>query len=144
VTKPVSREKLMEAIASAVFPGAAKKIRVLLVDDHETFRRGIARILKSEPDVEVAGEAGNGESAVNLTRSVKPDVVLMDIYMPRMDGIQATRIIHHDLPEVRVIALSMKERSESAGAMEEAGAVSYLTKAESTPETMLSAIRACA
>jgi PAS domain S-box-containing protein len=142
ITKPVSREKLMEAVMSAV--PQAKKIRVLLVDDHEAFRRGIARLLKSEPDVEIAGEAGDGESAVDLTRTIKPDVVLMDIYMPRMDGIQATRIIHRELPEVRVIALSMKERSESAGAIEEAGAVCYLTKAESTSEAMISAIRACA
>lgn len=144
MTKPVSRQRLMEVVGSVVLPRTQKKrIRVLLVDDHETFRRGIARILRAESDVEVAGEAGDGESAVNLTRKIKPDVVLMDILMPGMDGIQATRAIHQELPKIRIIALSMKERSEIADVMRAAGAVSCLTKAESSPDTMLSEIRAC-
>ena len=128
-------------------PGLArshKKLRVLLVDDHEIIRRGLAGLLKAEPDLEIAGEAGSGESAVDLARNTRPDVVLMDVCMPGMDGIQATKIIHQELPEIRVIALSMMTEAEKADAMQEAGAVSYLTKSESSPETMISAIRACA
>lgn len=118
-----------------------KKIRVLLVDDHEIVRRGLAGLLKAEPDVEVAGEAGDGESAVSLARNIRPDVVIMDVCMPKMDGIQATRAIHQELPETKVIALSIIEGTESADAMREAGAVSYITKAGSS-DAMISAIRA--
>jgi DNA-binding NarL/FixJ family response regulator len=118
-----------------------KKIRVLLVDDHEIVRRGLAGLLKSQPDLEIAGEASNGESAVFLARNIRPDVVLMDIRMPGMDGIQATRIIHRELPETRVIALSVMVRAEGAEVMREAGAVFYLTKA-GPPDAMISAIRA--
>lgn len=139
LTKPASRERLLAAIESVTSP---KRIRILLVDDHEIYRRGLARMLKAEPDVEVIGEAADGESAVNLARDIRPDVVLMDVCMPGMDGVEATRIIHHELPETRVIALSMREEAEDADAMREAGAISYLTKSEQSPHTMLSAIRA--
>jgi CheY-like chemotaxis protein len=118
-----------------------KKIRVLVVDDHEIVRRGLAGLLKAEPDVEVAGEAGDGESAVRLARKIRPDVVLMDVCLPGIDGIQATRVIHNELPGIRVIALTMMEDAEGADAMREAGAVSYLTKAGSS-DAMISAIRA--
>ena len=122
----------------------SKKIRVLLVDDHEIIRRGIAGLLKVEPDLEVIGEASNGEAGVDLARNMRPDVVLMDICMPGMDGVQATRVIHNELPEIRVIGLSILEQPEDADAIREAGAVSYLTKGGSSSNTMISVIRACA
>jgi len=121
-----------------------KKIRVLLVDDHEILRRGLASLLKAEPDLEVAGEASSGESAVNLARSIRPDVVLMDICMPGMGGVQATKLIHDELPEIRVIGLSVLEQAESADSIRKAGAIGYLTKGEASPDAMFSVIRTAA
>jgi DNA-binding NarL/FixJ family response regulator len=92
--------------------------------------------------MKLVGEASDGTSAVNLVREVKPDVVLMDVSMPGMNGIEATRIIHHEFPDVRVIGLSMFQEGEQAAAMREAGAVGYVTKSGSS-EAMLSLIRSC-
>ena len=121
----------------------AKKIRVLLVDDHVVMRQGLSGLLRAEPGIEIAGEASDGESAVALARELQPDVTLMDINMPGMDGLQATRIIHKELPEIRVIGLSLFQESERGAAMLEAGAVAYLAKSGPS-ETVIAAIRACA
>ena len=84
----------------------------------------------------------DGELAVKLVRELKPDVVLMDIGMPKMDGIQATRIIHSELPSVRIIGLSMFQEGEQAEAMREAGASAYVTKSGPS-ESVISAIKSC-
>jgi signal transduction histidine kinase/CheY-like chemotaxis protein len=120
-----------------------KKIRIILVDDHLVMRQGLGGLLRAEPDFEIVGEASDGESGVRVIRELRPDVVLMDISMPGMDGIEATRIIHKDLPEIRIIGLSMFHESERAAAMREAGAVNYLAKTDPS-ETVVAAIRACA
>jgi PAS domain S-box-containing protein len=122
--------------------GSEKRIGVILVDDHMVMRQGLAGLLRAEPDIEILGEASDGQSAIELTRELRPDVVLMDISMPGMDGIQATRIIHKELPEVRIIGLSMFREGERDAAMREAGAVDYLTKTGPS-EALISAIRAC-
>jgi DNA-binding NarL/FixJ family response regulator len=116
-------------------------IRVLLADDHPRVRRGLADLLAEHQDLEVVGEAADGEEAVDLALHCRPDVVLMDITMPRMDGLTATRRIVAELPQVRVIGLSMHEQDDLARAMHEAGAVAYLTKGGSA-EALLAAIRA--
>ncbi len=118
------------------------KIRLVLADDHIVVRRGLCSLLKPEPDIEVVGEASDGQSAVKLTREFRPDVVLMDYSMPVMDGLQATKIIHSEFPQICVIGLSMYQEAERAAAMRKAGASRYLTKA-SPPESLLSAIRDC-
>jgi len=117
-----------------------RKIRILLVDDHAIVRNGIALALKGEPDIEIAGEAADGQTAVELVRKIVPDVVLMDISMPGMNGIEATRIIHQELPNVSIIGLSMFEESEQSAAMRRAGACAYTTKAGNL-ETLLAAVR---
>src|SRR5580698_1971712 len=81
-------------------------IRVLCVDDHPLVRKGIASILANEADMELVGEAGNGREAVDMFRALCPDVVLMDLRMPQVDGIEATRTIRTDDPEARIIALT--------------------------------------
>jgi DNA-binding NarL/FixJ family response regulator len=91
-------------------------------------RRGLVGLFRAEPDIEVVGEAADGKSAVYLIREVQPDFVLMDVSMPGMNGIQATRIIHTELPEVRIIGLSMFQTEELSAAMREAGAVDYISK----------------
>jgi DNA-binding NarL/FixJ family response regulator len=113
----------------------------VLVDDHIVVRQGLAGLLRVEPDIEIIGEASDGHSAIDLIRDLRPDVVLMDINMPGMDGIQATRIIHKELPEVRVIGLSMFQEGEQQAAMHEAGAVNYLAKSGPS-EALIEAIRA--
>ncbi len=115
-------------------------IRVLLVDDHTVVRSGLSAMLSAEDDLELAGEAAEGSEGVRLCERVKPDVVLMDLLMPVMDGVTATRIIHERWPGIRIIILtSFKEREQVDGALK-AGAMSYLLKTASAAE-LVSAIR---
>lgn len=114
-------------------------IHILLVDDHPVIRKGLTLLLEGQPDLDVIGEASDGETAVELTRAVKPDVVLMDVSMPGMGGVEATKRIHRELPGVRVIGLSMLEEPETSHLMQDAGAVSYLAK-NASPEALISAI----
>jgi DNA-binding NarL/FixJ family response regulator len=118
----------------------APRLRVLVVDDHALVRRGFATLLAGEPDLTVVGEAANGQMAIELTRQLSPDVVLMDVNMPVMNGIEATRAIHAEFPMVRVIGLSVFEDPDQTAAMRHAGAVGYLHK-NATAEALLAAIR---
>jgi DNA-binding NarL/FixJ family response regulator len=118
----------------------AQKIRILVADDHAILRQGLAQLLNQEPDIEVIGEAADGEAAVELARKLQPDVILMDIAMPKLSGIEATRVIHNDFPNIRIIGLSMFEKSDRAQAMRAAGAVNYLTKSDPSTD-LISAIR---
>ena len=119
----------------------SRRIRVLLADDHEVMRQGLAWLLREEADMEVVGEAADGEAAIDLIRQLLPEVVIMDINMPRMTGIEATRVIHAEFPDVKIIGLSMFEEMERGTAMRGAGAVDYLTKS-GPPEAVIAAIRA--
>ncbi|MGH7201558.1 MAG: response regulator [Planctomycetaceae bacterium] len=120
---------------------AASRIRVLLADDHQMVRQGLASLLEHEPDIEVVGEAADGEEAVVLAESLQPDVILMDYNMPKMTGIEATARILRAQPETRIIGLSLYEEREMASAMRSAGAIAYLSKGCSTDE-LCRAIRA--
>ncbi len=117
------------------------KIRILIADDHGIVRAGIRSLLESQPDMEVVGEAGDGWEAVTLATRLQPDVVLMDIAMPGLRGMEATQEIHQHVPDVRVLALTMHDREEYFFAMLEAGASGYVLK-EGAPEELLAAIRA--
>jgi two-component system, NarL family, response regulator LiaR len=115
-------------------------IRVLLVDDHAVVRSGLGAVLLSYDDLTLVGEAGNGQEAIDLCAKHQPDVVLMDILMPVMDGVSATRAIHDKWPDIRIIALtSYKEKDMVEGALK-AGAMSYLIKNVSADE-LVGAIR---
>lgn len=117
------------------------KIRILVADDHEILRKGLVGLLESQEDFDLVGQAADGQAAVELTRQLRPDVVIMDLAMPRMNGIQATRLISDEFPEIRVIGLSMHEKEDMAAAMRDAGAVAYLTKG-GPADDLLAAIRA--
>jgi DNA-binding NarL/FixJ family response regulator len=118
------------------------KIRLLLAEDHTVLRQGLARLLGQEADIEIIGEAPNGEVAVKLAAQVHPDVILMDMGMPKMDGIEATRRIHSNFPDVRIIGLSMYDEMERAEFMLAAGASLYLSKT-SPAQDLIAAIRTC-
>lgn len=117
-----------------------QEIRVLLVDDHPVLRQGLVRLLEDQPDIVVVGDAGDGKAGVELTRELRPDVVVMDVSMPLMDGIAATEAIHHEFPEIAVIGLSMHEDPVMESAIRAAGAVNFLTKG-GAPDALIRAIR---
>jgi len=105
-----------------------KKITVLLVDDHSLVRRGFRRMLEDEQDMEVIGEAGDGEESVKLAKQLKPQVVVMDCALPGMNGLQATRQIIDESPETAVLMLSMHSESTWVRQAIEAGAKGYVLK----------------
>ncbi len=105
-----------------------KPIRVMVVDEHGMVRKGIVMFLKNNRDMEIVGEAQNGREAVELCEKLSPDVILMDLQMPEMDGITATRIIHKQYPRIQIIVLtSFPDRDKVQDALS-AGAISYLLK----------------
>lgn len=118
-------------------------IRVLLVDDHEMVRIGLAAVLGTEANIEVVGEAGNGLEGLRLAREYSPDVVLMDLVMDGMDGIETTRRLMEEMPECRVIVLTSFLDDEKMYPVIEAGAFSYLLKTSRASE-IADAIRAAA
>ena len=118
-------------------------IRVLITDDHSVVRQGLRMFLSLDPDVEVVGEAENGEEALNMARVLHPDVVLMDLLMPVMDGIEATEAIRAELPEVEVVALTSVLEDVSVTGAVKAGAIGYLLK-DTQAEELHRAIRGAA
>jgi len=118
-----------------------EKIRLMLVDDHAVVRSGLKMLLGTQPDVTVVGEAENGAEAVALARQLKPDVVVMDITLPDISGIEATRQIHASCPESAIVALTIHEDQHYFFEMLAAGASGYVPK-RAAPEDLLTAIRA--
>jgi DNA-binding NarL/FixJ family response regulator len=118
------------------------RIRVLLADDHKVVRQSLSSLLQFEPDLEVVGAAENGRQAIDVARLCFPEVVIMDINMPVMNGIEATRILAKEMPEIKVIALSMHLEKDALSGIRQAGAVAYLAKGGPVEE-LLETIRAC-
>ena len=115
-------------------------IRILVVDDHAILRDGIRSILESQADIEVVGEAGNGAEAVEFVEELLPDIVLMDISMPKTNGLDATRLIKERFPKVKVLVLTQHDNREYIAPALVAGAVGYVLKRSGRRE-MLNAIR---
>jgi len=115
-------------------------IKVLIVDDHALLREGLAKILSLDEDLEIIGEAGRGEEAVNLARRLNPDVVLMDINMPGLNGIEATKLIKAELPRIGIIALTIHDDEEYIFELVRAGVSGYVLK-DIQPERLIAAIK---
>lgn len=117
------------------------KIRVLLADDHAMMRDGLQALLQTAPDIEVVGSVGNGREVITRAAALTPDVVIMDVSMPEMNGIEATDLLRKKHPKISVIMLSMHSSSEHVYRAFNAGAIGYLLK-ESAGEEIVSAVRA--
>ncbi len=133
-------KKTVKGAPSSVLRHPSSVLRVLLADDHEIVREGLRSVLSEAHDVEVVGEAANGREAVDLASRLKPDVIIMDVSMPLIEGDDATRQIKMYLPQTRVIALSMYNQPEKIEAMSRAGAERYVLKTAPSEE-LLAAIR---
>ena len=116
-------------------------IKIMLVDDHNVVRSGLSTFLRAYDDLELVGDAKNGLDALNLCRHKKPDVILMDLMMPEMDGIEATREILKECPDVKIIAMTSFEEEALVQGVLAAGAISYLLK-NVTADELVTAIRA--
>jgi len=117
------------------------EIRLVLVDDHEMVRTGLRMLLESQPDIKIIGEASNAEQALSLVSKLQPDVVVMDITLPDMSGIEATRQIKASHPAIAVVALTIHEDEQYFFEMLQAGASGYVPK-RAAPDDLISAIRA--
>jgi two-component system, NarL family, response regulator LiaR len=134
---------ILERSRKVRIEGKPMTIRLLLVDDHAVVRQGLRMFLSLDPDFEIVGEAADGNAALKLARELQPDVVLMDLLMPGMDGIEATGILRREMPDIEVIALtSVLEDSSVVGAIR-AGAIGYLLK-DTEANELIRSIKAAA
>jgi DNA-binding NarL/FixJ family response regulator len=106
------------------------RARILIVDDHEIFRRGLRSLLESREEFDISGEAANGLEAVEKAKQLRPDMIVMDVSMPQMDGLQATRLIRRDVPESKILILSQHDSPYMLAAALDAGASAYVTKSQ--------------
>jgi two-component system, NarL family, response regulator NreC len=121
----------------------SRKLRILLADDHAVVRQGFRRILEAQPDMEIVGEAGNGREALEQAAKLSPDLVVMDVAMPELNGIEATRRLKDESPRARVLALSMHKDAVYVREILRAGAAGYLLK-DAIDADLVAAVRAVA
>lgn len=105
-----------------------KKSRILIADDHDLFRDGVASLINAQPDLEVAGRAEDGLEVFSLARELKPDLIIMDVNMPISDGLEATRLIHAQFPQISILILTVHEEEEKLFEAIKAGAIGYMLK----------------
>ena len=120
--------------------GGEIPVRLLIADDHALVRQGLRGMLEREPDIEVVGEAHNGREAVDLCRALGPNLVLMDVRMPEMDGLEATRAIKHERPEVSVLMVTMHDNQDYMREAAKAGAAGYVLK-DAPRDELIGAVR---
>jgi two-component system, NarL family, nitrate/nitrite response regulator NarL len=114
-----------------------EKIKIIIVDDHLIVREGLKSLLENQNKIEIIGEASNGLESIHLVEQLSPDIVLMDISMPIMNGIEATKILHHSMPNSKILVLTMHTNKEYVHQILESGAKGYILKNSSSTELML-------
>lgn len=134
---------LFETTSPEVPAGRVPDVRVMVADDHKLFREGLISLLSQESFVHIVGQANDGEEAVVLARELKPDILIIDVTMPKLNGVQVTAQVMRELPNTKVIGLSMHERDDMAKAMRDAGAAAYCSKGGPT-EALLNVLRGVA
>lgn len=139
VTKPVEPAALLPRIQAAM-EKAAKRIRVMIVDDHTVIRDGLQAVLKLQKDMEVVGEAVDGKDAVAKAEQLKPDVIVMDIVMPVMNGLEATKLIVQERPATKVVMLTQYDDEENIVTADQAGAFGFIPKRAASSQ-LISGIR---
>jgi DNA-binding NarL/FixJ family response regulator len=120
--------------------GGESPVRLLIADDHALVRQGLRGMLEREPDIEVVGEAHNGREAVDLCRTLDPNLVLMDVRMPEMDGLEATRTIRRERPEISVLMVTMHDNQDYMREAAKAGAAGYVLK-DAPRDELIGAVR---
>jgi len=133
-------EKHPHPNGKSVHYDAKHPARVVVADDHRLFREGLINLLSQEPTLSIIGEASDGQEAVELCGKLRPDLLICDVTMPKLNGVQVTKQVSREFPEIRIIGLSMHEREDMADAMRAAGAVAYVTKSGPSDQ-LLSVIR---
>ncbi len=140
VSKPIEPGSLATR-AQTILDRATKRIKVLIVDDHAVVRDGIRSVLELQSDIEVIGQAENGKESLEKVRDLFPDIVIMDIVMPEMNGLEATKHIYKDYPRTRVVMLSQYDDEENILAAEQIGAYGFIPKRAASSQ-LVNAIRA--
>lgn len=120
----------MTGVAASAAKKEKDRTSILLVDDHPIMRQLISAALDEEADIAIIGEAADGKEAIDKARQLRPDLILMDLSMPRIDGIEATHIIHAEFPHIRIIGLSLHQEENRTTKMLEAGAATFVCKDE--------------
>lgn len=151
ITVPVTvKHELSNAVSGVLLDpqaeapeGRVPDVRVLVADDHKLFREGLISLLSQESFVHIVGQANDGEEAVTLAKELRPDILIIDVTMPRLNGVQVTAQLSKELPGTKVIGLSMHERDDMAAAMRDAGAAAYCSKGGPT-ESLLNVLRTVA
>jgi PAS domain S-box-containing protein len=128
----VSHAVIGPAFGDAAGVASASALRILIVDDHTAVRRALRDVLQARPEFQIAGEAANGHEAIDQARALRPDAILMDVSMPEMDGVEATRHMHAEFPLIHILGLSMYPRTEDYHPIEQAGAERFFTKGVDT------------
>lgn len=140
VTKPIEPDALATR-AQSILAKATKRIKVLIVDDHWVVRDGIKSVLELQNDIDVIGQAENGKDALKKVGELSPDIVIMDIVMPEMNGLEATKRIYKEYPQTRVVMLSQYDDEENILAAEQLGAYGFIPKRAASAQ-LVNAIRA--
>lgn len=139
--RPVAAQEVVQNTSPVALPAGVPRLRIVVADDHKLYREGLVAVLVQEPALEVVAQAADGQEALDACRRHRPDVLIVDLTMPKLNGVQVTATLSHEMPTMQIIGLSMHHADDMASAMLSAGAAAYFSKDESAEETLLARLR---